>query len=104
VIPGPRGAAEPTRIRDHATDDALDRALAGARDAPGWLTVIEGLDRVAAGVVARFEHELGHAGAERARQLRRQAARARRVEAATAAAVEAARRGEVPAAPSVARP
>lgn len=90
AIPAPREAAEPIR---GARAETCTPRRSGVGDRPGWLSLLEALDAFAAGLVARFEHELTHADAEHVAQLHRKAERARRLEGATAAAVaQAARR------------
>lgn len=83
AIPASRGAAEPARGRPDQPREV--------RDQPGWLTMIDALDRFAGSLVARYEHEITRAGAAELPRLRRQVEQARRLEATTAAAAAAAR-------------
>jgi hypothetical protein len=91
VIPAPGDAGKP-RHRGGRNGD-------GPREAAGWLTLIEALDRAVASMVARIEHQLTAADAARAARLRRQLTGARRLEAATAAARQTALRSSGSAPP-----
>lgn len=93
TIPAPRGAAEPTP----AGPTPARPTCSGVFDQPGWLTLVEALDRFAAGTVARLEHQLTRAGDRpEVTRLRRQRDRALALETITAAAVDAARRAPAP--------
>ncbi|MCD2191303.1 hypothetical protein [Actinomycetospora soli] len=96
TIPTPRGVAEPTPARP---------AGGPVFDQPGWLTLVEALDRFAAGTVARLEHQLTRAAdRQEVTRLRRQRDRALALEAVTIAAVDAARRAPAPSAAASAPP
>jgi hypothetical protein len=92
-VPAPRQSPEHRR-RPNPT--------AGVRAEPGWLTLVEALDRAAAAQVARLEHLLTRtAGPDDLARRRRQLAAARRLEATTSAAAAQARRTRGPSAADV---
>ena len=86
-IPAPRGAAEPTAGR---RPRARPGGVAGQ---PGWLSLVEALDRFAAGLVARLEQQLTQVDEpDQVALLRRQRDRALALDAITSDAAAHARR------------
>lgn len=90
TIPAPRPSPE------HPGGPGHPDHASGARAGPGWLTLVEALDKFAAAMVARLEHQLTGATAEDLARLRRQLTAARRLEATTSAAAMQARRAPAP--------